>query len=149
MVAFMHVMAVAGLWLFGCSFGESFPAWQVALALLGTLALSWSYVRWYRARASLVLHISGAGQMRLAKQDLAETTAIDGQEKCELVRLLPTSTIWPCLLVLHLQKMQGETEVVLILRDTVTPEVFHGLLVACRWIAARRAETDMPGMRQI
>ncbi len=145
----MHVLVIAGLWLFAYSFAEPFPAWQVAIALLGTIALSWSYMHWHRARTHVALHISGVGQIRFVKLDITKSGVMDGQDKGELVSLLPTSTIWPHLLVLHLQNVQGKTEVVLILRDAVSPEVFHGLLVACRWISARKAETDTHGIRQI
>ncbi len=98
----------------------------------------------FRARlrgTKYVIHISGTGQIRLATGKRSEQAIVEDTAESELVHLLPASTIWPGLLLLHLQNEQQHTTVVTILPDTVSAENFRALLVACRWIVLRHADS--------
>lgn len=86
-----------------------------------------------------VIHISGTGQIRLAAENRNERSIVDGAAEGEIVHLLPVSTIWSGLLLLHLQNERQKITVVTILSDTVSVESFRALLVACRWIVLRHA----------
>ncbi|HEX2605224.1 MAG TPA: protein YgfX [Oxalicibacterium sp.] len=91
------------------------------------------------------IHVSGTGQIRLqavstndgpGRQDAEYSVNQHG----EPVRLLPVSTLWSWLLVLHLRHENGRTSILAILPDAVGEESFRALLVACRWITARCAD---------
>ena len=93
------------------------------------------------------IQISGVGQIRLTvlqkggeiKTSFSEDELIAG-EHGELVHLLPISTLWSWLLILHLQHEHGRKNVLMILPDSLTADSYRGLLVACRWIVMRRAD---------
>jgi len=55
----------------------------------------------------------------------------------EIVRLMDASSLWPNLMFLHLQTESGRMVVLRILPDSVSPQEFRAISVACRWIAAR------------
>lgn len=126
--------------------GELSFAARTASALLMAIAAVCLCWRWHACRTAVQLDISGSGQIRLQKRHGVAGHAAD--EQAELLTLLPASTIWSSLLILHLQNAQRQTEVVLILRDSVSPETFNALLVACRWLVMRGPETETPGARQ-
>lgn len=115
----------------------------LGFALVGELPLFWRGVVMlvclllvgravYRARCRQprAIHVSGSGQIRLS---------VNGAQT-EPVKMLPTSTLWPILLILHLQNANLHTETVVVLPDSVRPEEFKALLVACRWLAMRQSE---------
>lgn len=88
------------------------------------------------------IDISGTGQLRVA--------VVSGEGACTeanwphvrhtgvVVRLMKKSTIWPYLLLLHLQTVDKKTLVVVILPDCVPRDSFRALSVACRWVAAQK-----------
>ncbi len=90
-----------------------------------------------------VIHISATGQIRVAQRQKNEPSKGDSAEECEVVHLLPASTLWSGLLLLHLQNDQQQTVVVTILPDSVSPASFKAVLLACRWIVLRRADTEI------
>lgn len=94
-----------------------------------------------------VIHISGTGQIRLAAEKRNEHGIVDGAAEGEIVHLLPVSTIWSGLLLLHLQNERQKITVVTILSDTVSVESFRALLVACRWIVLRHADKTESDIR--
>lgn len=86
------------------------------------------------------ISISGDGQMRLSKYDLALDEAMRSacDEACEdvfLVRMQDNSLIWPLLLLLRLKADNKKTFIVPICADAVSISGFRSLSVACRWIA--------------
>lgn len=83
------------------------------------------------------ISVSGLGQIRLS---LAATGGAKAGLLDERVHLLPSSTLWSRLLILHLQDDAQRNHVVLILPDSVPAETFRALLVACRWIVMRHPE---------
>jgi hypothetical protein len=91
------------------------------------------------------IHVSGTGQIRLqavSRSDgpFREDAEYSVNQHGEPVRLLPVSTLWSWLLVLHLRHENGRTSILTILPDAVGKESFRALLVACRWIVARCVE---------
>ncbi len=51
--------------------------------------------------------------------------------------LLNSSTLWSFMIILNLRAECGAKRTLLIFPDTVSPDVFRRLSVACRWIAGR------------
>jgi toxin CptA len=91
-----------------------------------------------RQRKPIHIDISGAGQLRVAEvffESCAKQKRPQVKDNGETVRLLKTSTIWPHLLLLLLQTESGKISVLPILPDSVSPDTFRALSVACRWIA--------------
>ena len=115
----------------------------LARIVLVVICASFAIAALLRARSrktKYILHISGTGQIRLAAEKRNEYGIVDGATEGEIVRLLPISTIWSGLLLLHLQNEQQQITVVTIFPDTVSTESFRALLVACRWIVLRHAD---------
>jgi toxin CptA len=88
-------------------------------------------------RTAHQIDVSGLGELRLTVQ---HHSAISRQPAV-LMRLAPGCTIWPGLLVLLLRP-HGEggaaaLQALLVLPDSMTPEQFRALTVACRSIAKR------------
>jgi len=127
--------------------GDLFLPTRLLLALLVAVLTGWLCWRWHARRVGVRLSISGIGQIHLQRPTDGAKRQMD-EDPAELVTLLPASTIWPWLLILHLQNVQGRTAVILILRDSVSQETFNALLVACRWLVMRRPENELHGMRR-
>lgn len=98
------------------------------------------HVMW--RRKIYVIHISGTGQIRILQRQKNEPSGYDSVEG-EVVHLLPVSTLWSGLLLLHFQNDQQQTVVVTILPDSVSPASFKAVLLACRWIVSRHADTEI------
>jgi toxin CptA len=98
------------------------------------------FVQMLRNRQIYRLDISGVGQIRLSKalprQSMTgDPTQIPAFHDEMLVTLLADSTIWPGLLMLRLKAADGHLYNVTILPDSLPPESFRAVAVACRWIA--------------
>jgi hypothetical protein len=117
---------------------------RIAIAVICAAVALYAFPRPVMCRTMHGIHISGTGQIRLSiwqKNDrLGRDGLADGQG--ELVRLLPTSTLWSGLLLLHLQNERRQVDIVTILPDSVSRESFRALLIACRWIVLRHADAD-------
>ncbi|GGC18166.1 hypothetical protein GCM10007205_29020 [Oxalicibacterium flavum] len=102
---------------------------------------------WSRRQGWQRLMISANGQIRL-QGVTPGMPAVFAEEDARTWRLLPVSTLWSHLMILHLQDAAGSKEVIVILRDCVPAETFHALLVACRWLAMRASAAEAPQVRQ-
>lgn len=111
--------------------GESSPAVRIVVAGICVLAAAHAFRR-EKKRQSYAIHVSGTGQIRLSA----------GDAHAEPVALLPTSVLWPVLLILHLQNAKQHTETVIVLPDSAPADGFRRLLVACRWIAMRGPDAE-------
>lgn len=60
----------------------------------------------------------------------------------QVVQLMAGSTLWPCLLLLHLRAEDCSIRVVPILPDSVSRESFRALSVAFRWMARQSDSRD-------
>jgi toxin CptA len=95
-------------------------------------ALAW--LGWHPPGIARQLDISGVGRLRLAVY----------QHNGSTLRLLSGSTLWPRLLLLRLADDAGRAQVVLVLADSVAPEQWRALALACRAIA--RTEINTPAV---
>ncbi len=135
--------------------GISYVAYLVGAGHVANLSMVWRlllalglsgipFLAIYRTiccRKSLHIDISGNGQITVEEDnalDAGSRHAYQGQVKrsSELVRLLPSSTIWPYLLLLRLQREDRSIQNVLVFPDCMSINSFRALSVACRWIAA-------------
>lgn len=139
----MNLLFIAGLIACGSMASLSIET-RVALAMICAAIALYAFFRMLTGRRAYEIQISGTGQIRLAvlqrKQRLIDDDLIN--EQAEVVHLLPVSTLWSGLLLLHLQNEQKKIHVVTILPDSVQPESFKALLVACRWIVLRHAGAE-------
>lgn len=123
-IAVLCVGTVVGLGLVG----DLSPGCRIVVAGICLLAAVHAFrCERKRKRNSYVIHVSGTGQIRLSA----------GDAQAEPVRLLPTSVLWPVLLILHLQNAKQHTERVIVLPDSAPSDGFRRLLVACRWMTMR------------
>lgn len=114
---------------------------RVSVAIACVLIAGYAFYRTVSARKRYEIHISGTGQIRLGSRISGHVQSGE-RTPIEPVRLLSVSTLWPSLLLLHLQNEKRQTQVVTILPDSVSAESFRALLVACRWIVMRHPEAD-------
>lgn len=148
-------VAAAGFSVVIDATGELTVLEKTGIAGISCLVVAYVFLRTVRFAKVCEIHVSGAGQIRL--RTLSESanpgrkdaeysgTGHPGAEDFvnqhgELVRLLPVSTLWSWLLILHLRHENGRNSILTILPDAVGDESFRALLVACRWIVMRRAE---------
>lgn len=126
--------------------GDLFLLARIVVAGVCAIVAVAVFLRARAGRTTYVIHISGTGQIRLRTEKRNEHAYVDAAEG-ELVRLLPISTIWPGLLLLHLKNERQQTTVVAILTDAISAEGFRALLVACRWIVLRQVDTTESDIR--
>jgi toxin CptA len=101
----------------------------------------------FRSIKTFHLDISGIGQIRLTQysgvSDFADRKSSPLDEgDAAVVQLMKESTLWPHLLMLRLKSEHGAVFTVPVLPDGVSGDGFRELSVACRWIAARAADTE-------
>jgi hypothetical protein len=112
----------------------SWPLTGACLSLLVALTLSFSLLKNSNSHR---IDISGVGLIRLTVYQLMPGgVCADGT----LVTLMPGSTLWPGLLLLHLRDENGVMVVLPVLPDSVSAGSFRPLSVACRTIAARSGD---------
>jgi len=136
---------LAGLSIASGAAGELPGLEKTAIAGICCLVAAYVFFRTVQPGKVCEIHVSGTGQIRL--RALA-ADASPGRKDAEYsvnqhgepVRLLPVSTLWSWLLILHLRHENGRNSILTILPDAVGEESFRALLVACRWIVTRRAE---------
>ncbi|HYD97644.1 MAG TPA: flagellar hook-length control protein [Noviherbaspirillum sp.] len=127
--------------------GAGLPA--PARTLLAAVVVFLSFFGFYhgvRHRKPIHIDISGTGQIRIAKPasnaPCMELNRPHVWGMGEVVRLTDCSTIWPSMLLLHLKADSGEVTIVPVMRDSVPPDGFRALSVACRWISQRKDESE-------
>jgi hypothetical protein len=120
---------------------------RIAVGLIcATAALAGIFLV-FRSTKTFHIDISGIGQIRLTQYSGVSAFARQSQPPLDahgaaLVQMLSDSIIWPHLLVLRLKPERGAIVAIPVLPDSMRGESFHELSVACRWIAARAAESD-------
>jgi toxin CptA len=122
---------------------------RMTVLLACMMGASYAFYNVVMVRTAHEIHISGAGQMRLAVWVHGiRGKRVSSEAQAEAVKLLASSTLWSGLLILHLQNEKRQTEVVRVLPDSVSAESFKALLVACRWIVMRHPEAENRHERQ-
>ena len=95
----------------------------------------------FKTGKTFKLDIYGNGQIRL-KQDKRYEFVTSAKKNPDrengILSLADHSTIWSWLLILCLETESGETTRLIVLFDSVQPEAFRKLYVACRWIDAHK-----------
>lgn len=140
-ILFIAAMVGAG------AVGDLLPAWRLGIAV-GLVAIS--FIAIYRSIGcikSLHIDISDNGQITVEEDNALAASASQAgaaQQGCcgRVVRLLPNSTLWPCLLLLRLQEEDQTVRTVLIFPDCMGAGSFRALSVACRWIAAHNDHAE-------
>lgn len=116
--------------------------WYLRVLSLCAWAACWrSMWCYYRTRATVVLDISGAGQLRMAQLAPGTDGKLCVPDVMPVYRLLPGSTFWSQLLVLRLES-ESERRTLIITPDAVDAEAYRRIAAACRWLALGSDATD-------
>jgi toxin CptA len=91
------------------------------------------YVVWRAATSvkTAIIHVSGTGQIRISHwTNKSQAMVVAHEESIEnaqsdVVHLLPISTLWSCLLILHLRHENGRTSIMTILPDSICANSFE------------------------
>lgn len=139
------IIAAAGLTALGVAGDFLFSARLIIVAISLT-GVTLAVILFQRQQKTWRVHISPQGVIRLHQ----ESGGVDQPAEPETVfRLMPSSTLWPSLLLLNLKSEGGQTLMLRILPDSVQPQEFRALSVALRWIAARRGQSDGEGLSEM
>lgn len=143
-VAMCMAVLCGGMAIVSGVVGDLAPVFRIVVALVCMMVAGCAFYSAVIVRKVHEIHISGAGQIRLAVQmaNSLRGTRTAEEVQAEPVKLLASSTLWSGLLILHLQNEKHRTEVVRVLPDSVSAESFRALLVACRWIVMRHPEAE-------
>lgn len=136
------LLAVAGAVVFGLA-GSFSVFGKTLIALMSLLSVASAILVFHRQQKTWRMNISPEGIIRLHQETDAQYP--DGESG--VFRMMPDSTLWPGVMLLHLQSGTGQSMILRILPDSVGPHEFRALSVALRWIAARggRSESDFMG----
>lgn len=134
-------VAAIGLLVAAGYFGEMSLSARVSTAIACVFAAVFGFYHGSGSRKPIHIDISGTGQFRLTQAlgagPCKQPNGPHLDRQVEVVRLLGHSTIWPHLLLLHLQHESGKITSLPILPDCVSRNSFRALSVACLWIASR------------
>lgn len=114
---------------------------RISLVLACMLAAGLAFRLMQQNRIGVWLHISGTGQIKLVEHYALERHVASLVICDSLAQLLPGSTLWSNLLLLRLRLEGGRVRTIFILPDSVLPETFRALQVACRWVASHNSES--------
>jgi hypothetical protein len=119
--------------------GELTDGFRFVLCFSGFFLAFFGFYHGMWNRKPIHIDITGTGQMHIAAvrgdKPCTKTNGSHVSANGTTVRLLKSSVIWTQLLLLRLQTETGETIDVPILRDSVSPQIFRALSIACRWIS--------------
>lgn len=138
----LGTMSAAGI-LIGAAIGAgwigdlSTPA-RFVMAVLTIFLSFFGFYHDTQHRKPIHIDITGTGQIRLTEvsteRPCAETNWPHLGGNGEVVQLLRGTTLWPYLLLLHVQNKDGVKISLAILPDCVSKDSFRALSVACRWV---------------
>src|SRR5690606_17875658 len=148
LVRAMVAIRVVAVWLLlvfpGTDDMPAYGGWILStLSCAALVACCWY---WERKQHTKQILISAKGEIRLMLP--GGDDHLTGDEENNLWTLLPASTLWPHLLILHLRDGSGHRQVLVILRDSVSSEAFQALLVAGRWLAGNTSRASTSHMGQ-
>lgn len=112
---------------------------RVVIAIICCSVAVFVFFRTIMCRDMHWIQISGTGQIRLSVLQNGDDSGAEfgADEQGELVDLLPVSTLWSGLLILHLRHANRRVSVITVLPDSLSANSYRALLVACRWIVMR------------
>ena len=97
---------------------------------------------YFRSRKTLLIDISGNGQIRLKeyRRSVSKPSSEDVRSSAftETWELSENSTVWPTFMILQLQAENGKKAKVIICRDCLKKGQFKSLYASVRWIEAHR-----------
>ena len=141
MAAMALVFLLTGALVFCDGLGAFIPYAKPVLVCVFLSAAAMLCCALFRMGKTYTLDIYGNGQIRL-KQDKRYEFVTSAKKNPErengILKLSEQSTVWSWLLVLYLEAESGKTTRLIVLPDSVPPEVFRKLYVACRWIDAHK-----------
>ena len=112
------------------------------LALSMFLVACFLIFSYFRSRKTLLIDISGNGQIRLKeyRRSVSKPSTEDVRFSAysEIWELSENSTVWPTFMILQLKAENGKKAKVLICRDCLKKEQFKSLYTSIRWIEAHR-----------
>ena len=121
------------------NFDDLVHQWLALLMFLTAFHLIFIY---FRSRKTLLIDISGNGQIRLKEYRRSVSTPSSEDVRSpvftEAWELSENSTIWPTFMILQLKAENGKKAKVLICRDCLTEGQFKSLYTSIRWIEAHR-----------
>ncbi|HJV80537.1 protein YgfX [Noviherbaspirillum sp.] len=138
----LGTMSAGGI-LVGAAIGAGWIGDLSALArfVMAVVTIFLSFFGFYHGaqyRKPIHIDITGTGQLRLtevsAERPCAEADWPHLRENGDVVHLLRGTTLWPYLLLLHVQNEHGVKRSLAILPDCVSKDSFRALSVACRWM---------------
>lgn len=139
------IVIVAGLTTLGAASNFLFSA-RLMIVAISLMGVTFAVILFQRQQKTWRIHISPEGIIRLCQ----ESEGFGQPAEPETVfRLMPGSTLWPSLLLLNLESEGGQTLVLRILPDSVSPQEFRALSVALRWVAARRGQSGGEGLSEM
>ncbi|MEA5097116.1 MAG: protein YgfX [Burkholderiaceae bacterium] len=127
-------IAAVGMLVGFCLAGNFSFVVRLVIASLNFVFAFFALFHISRKRKTFRIDISGIGQIRMRQYESAHPEFVT---EWETVRLAGASILWPGLMFLRLEAGGGQATLVPVLPDSVSADEFHGLAVACRWIAMR------------
>lgn len=134
--------------LIGIGYVGHFPyPWRQVVSLPLFVIPVWAISCTIWHKKSLHIDISENGQIKV-EEDKAlaaqprQDCLLQVRDDSKMVRLMPSSTLWPHLLLLRLQAQDRQVMNILILPDCMSADSFRALSVACRWIAAHNDHAE-------
>ena len=111
---------------------------QLSIAGVSFALIGFILYHFFQQQQTVRIDISGAGQIRFTRQldEHDNGRQAHAESSGDLVTLLPDSTLWTHMLILRLINDTGQTNVLIVLPDSLIGDGFRSLSVACRWIAA-------------
>ena len=108
------------------------------LALSMFLVACFLIFSYFRSRKTLLIDISGNGQIRLKEYRRSVSKPSTEDVRFSAYSEIWESTVWPTFMILQLKAENGKKAKVLICRDCLKKEQFKSLYTSIRWIEAHR-----------
>lgn len=138
---------IAGVTFLAVASEAALPVWlRLSLLMLAGFAVFVGLYHDRQIRKILHIEISGNGAIHVTGPGL-KPACVDAKypylvELRQEAKLLPESTVWPCLLLLRLALREGQQVTIPVLQDSLNGEEFRALSLACNWITRRAASKD-------
>ena len=98
----------------------------------------------FRSKKSFWIDISGSGQIRI-REDVRNVSVQNFRQEqtvpdAEVFYMVNGSTIWPILLLLHVEFDSKQRKFITIFSDSVNEEALKALYIACQWLVVHQNE---------
>lgn len=113
---------------------------RIGLAISCVVMSMTAFWQFFFQRKAWTIDISGNGKIQIQEHAPTSTSNSAGKGAGIEVQLLARSTLWPLALFLHFSDHSQRTTSIVVLRDSLDPEGFRALAVACHWLGERRSK---------